>query len=62
MFHLLKGSSGKESTDCKETEKERLAHQHQLYKLQYECEVSTFVIKSKGSNKYFKCLNSMTLF
>ncbi|XP_051005981.1 E3 ubiquitin-protein ligase DZIP3 isoform X3 [Acomys russatus] len=41
-LHVLdlveQGSSGKESTDCKETEKERLAHQHQLYKLQYECE------------------------
>ncbi|CAO2631791.1 E3 ubiquitin-protein ligase DZIP3 [Lemmus lemmus] len=41
-LHILdmieQGSSGKESTDCKETEKERLAHQHQLYKLQYECE------------------------
>ncbi|XP_055449792.1 E3 ubiquitin-protein ligase DZIP3 isoform X2 [Psammomys obesus] len=41
-LHLLdmaeQGSSGKESTDYKETEKERLAHQHQLYKLQYECE------------------------
>uniref|UniRef100_A0A8C2ML61 E3 ubiquitin-protein ligase DZIP3 n=1 Tax=Cricetulus griseus TaxID=10029 RepID=A0A8C2ML61_CRIGR len=41
-LHILdmieQGSSGKESIDCKETEKERLAHQHQLYKLQYECE------------------------
>lgn len=41
-LHILdmveQGSSGKESTDFKETEKERLAHQHQLYKLQYECE------------------------
>ncbi|XP_050019393.1 E3 ubiquitin-protein ligase DZIP3 isoform X3 [Alexandromys fortis] len=41
-LHILdmieQGSSGKESTDCKETEKERLAYQHQLYKLQYECE------------------------
>ncbi|XP_051047532.1 E3 ubiquitin-protein ligase DZIP3 isoform X4 [Phodopus roborovskii] len=41
-LHILdmieQGSSGKESADCKETEKERLAHQHQLYKLQYECE------------------------
>ncbi|XP_038201071.1 E3 ubiquitin-protein ligase DZIP3 isoform X3 [Arvicola amphibius] len=41
-LHILdmieQGSSGKESTDCKETEKERLAHQHQLYKLQYKCE------------------------
>ncbi|XP_063126602.1 E3 ubiquitin-protein ligase DZIP3 isoform X5 [Rattus norvegicus] len=32
------GSSGKDSADLKETERERLAHQHQLYKLQYECE------------------------
>ncbi|XP_028611418.1 E3 ubiquitin-protein ligase DZIP3 isoform X4 [Grammomys surdaster] len=41
-LHILdmveQGSSGKESTDFRETEKERLAHQHQLYKLQYECE------------------------
>ncbi|XP_075820110.1 E3 ubiquitin-protein ligase DZIP3 isoform X5 [Microtus pennsylvanicus] len=41
-LHILdmieQGSSGKESTDFKETEKERLAYQHQLYKLQYECE------------------------
>lgn len=30
----------------KETERERLAHQHQLYKLQYECEVSTSCVLS----------------
>jgi hypothetical protein len=50
LLRLLKGSSGKESTDFKETEKERLAHQHQLYKLQYECEVSTLSKRTNISN------------
>uniref|UniRef100_A0A8C6RY54 E3 ubiquitin-protein ligase DZIP3 n=1 Tax=Nannospalax galili TaxID=1026970 RepID=A0A8C6RY54_NANGA len=41
-LHILdmieQGSSGKVTTDYRETEKEREAHQHQLYKLHYQCE------------------------
>uniref|UniRef100_A0A2K6F325 DAZ interacting zinc finger protein 3 n=1 Tax=Propithecus coquereli TaxID=379532 RepID=A0A2K6F325_PROCO len=48
------GSTGKVNADYGETEKERLAHQRQLYKLHYQCEVSTFAIRSEGSEKFFK--------
>ncbi|XP_021119667.1 E3 ubiquitin-protein ligase DZIP3 isoform X8 [Heterocephalus glaber] len=41
-LHILdmieQGSPGKVTTDYGETEKERLAHQQQLYKLHYQCE------------------------
>ncbi|XP_008977019.1 E3 ubiquitin-protein ligase DZIP3 isoform X2 [Pan paniscus] len=41
-LHILdmieQGSAGKVTTDCGETEKERLARQRQLYKLHYQCE------------------------
>ncbi|KAM4864286.1 E3 ubiquitin-protein ligase DZIP3 isoform X2 [Urocitellus parryii] len=41
-LHILdmieQGSTGKVTTDYGETEKERLAHQRQLYKLHYQCE------------------------
>lgn len=41
-LHILdmieQGSTGKASADYGETEKERLARQHQLYKLHYQCE------------------------
>uniref|UniRef100_H0V327 E3 ubiquitin-protein ligase DZIP3 n=1 Tax=Cavia porcellus TaxID=10141 RepID=H0V327_CAVPO len=41
-LHILdmieQGSAGKVAADYQETEKERLAHQQQLYKLHYQCE------------------------
>lgn len=53
--YVQQGVSGKVSADYGETEKERLAHQQQLYRLHYQCEVSIAAIKSEGSEKYLVC-------
>jgi len=54
-LHILdmieQGSTSKVTAEYGETEKEKLARQRQLYKLHYQCEVSTFAILSETSKK-----------